>query len=723
MNFKKILLLGVLLIYTISTHAQSARIKKQYDIDKMIWPHNDVAKKIKYDAAKYKDQSAVVIYKKHYYDYKKMLRNVRYEHYYRSRVKILDKAALEYYSEFIYNDEKVKSGYLTHNIKINYGVNYFSVRIIKPNGKIIKINIKKNTVKEDKKNKLAIPNLEIGDIVDYYYYSYKNFFSRNGYTFDKIQTSLNGDYPIIKMDMDLRIQKRFLVNFQNSNGAPDLKKVKSKDPKQNRYILNLENIKPRKAKRYIFPLREYPSIKFQVYFITSSKNKLAVDGFLSKDDTKIKRSVSKEDVFQKLKPTLSKSATSSRYNSKYFSKYKKQSKHYKTKEEKIKHIYEHLNNKVLLILKGKSIEFYEYEYYLTLKNNFLVAIGAYLEKSSIKYDYVVTLPRKIGKIEDLLLYENIEIFVRAHLGNNKFLYLSDYNYDPLFTIAGEINPLLQGNTAYLISSDIKKITKIEIPAPKIDDNIADTKIEASINPDNITKTIVKQNIIAKGAMKKRYQHEYISMFQLEQSEQKPKTSSSKKRKRRWQIEREKREKEKEKEENKKIIKEAKKSTEDLFDFKVDEVTKIDVKSIGNKADNTVFEYSNEFIVKDGLIKKAGRNIILQAGKLYGKQLHIDQKDMDRTENIYKYYPNKNKYTIKITIPEGYKVKGLEHFNKSIKNETGSFVSTAKQEGNNVIIKVEEIYKHIYEQNSNWKKLVDILSESYQFTQEKLLLKK
>ena len=70
-----------------------------------------------------------------------------------------------------------------------------------------------------------------------------------------------------------------------------------------------------------------------------------------------------------------------------------------------------------------------------------------------------------------------------------------------------------------------------------------------------------------------------------------------------------------------------------------------------------------------------------------------------------------------------KLKALEKFNKKVENSTGGFISTAVQNGNIIIIKTSKFYNNYYEPNSNWPKMIDFLDDAYQFTQEKILLKK
>ncbi|MBK6642258.1 MAG: hypothetical protein IPG39_14050 [Bacteroidetes bacterium] len=81
------------------------------------------------------------------------------------------------------------------------------------------------------------------------------------------------------------------------------------------------------------------------------------------------------------------------------------------------------------------------------------------------------------------------------------------------------------------------------------------------------------------------------------------------------------------------------------------------------------------------------------------------------------------YEIAVTIPDGYKVEGIDKLNKDVDNATGFFKSTAKVEGNQLIITASKAYKTIYEKKENWPEMVKFLDEAYKFTQVKVVLKK
>ena len=114
---------------------------------------------------------------------------------------------------------------------------------------------------------------------------------------------------------------------------------------------------------------------------------------------------------------------------------------------------------------------------------------------------------------------------------------------------------------------------------------------------------------------------------------------------------------------------------------------------------------------------------MDIGKLIGGQVEIDEKEKDRKNNIYMGYSRSFDNNINITIPDGYTVSGIDKLNTSIINETGGFTSKVTIEGNILKITTHKYYENNYEPKENWSKMVSFLDATYQFTQEKILLKK
>jgi hypothetical protein len=159
-----------------------------------------------------------------------------------------------------------------------------------------------------------------------------------------------------------------------------------------------------------------------------------------------------------------------------------------------------------------------------------------------------------------------------------------------------------------------------------------------------------------------------------------------------------------------------------FEFEIEEVV-FELKNTGRFGSNQPFEYEENFVIKNNLVKKAGSNLIVEIGKILTDQIDVDKKEIDRKNNVYMSFPRSFDNEIIFEIPAGFTVMGLEKLNKKVENETGKFTSTASISGNQLTIRTIKEYKNYFEPNANWSKMVLFLDAAYQFTQEKILLKK
>ena len=167
---------------------------------------------------------------------------------------------------------------------------------------------------------------------------------------------------------------------------------------------------------------------------------------------------------------------------------------------------------------------------------------------------------------------------------------------------------------------------------------------------------------------------------------------------------------------------AKKEVEDDLDVKPVSFSDFKVLTTGNRHDQRDFTFSEKFSL-DGLVKKAGNNYIVNIGNLIGGQIQVKDQQRQRKYNVYMPYPRTLSYTIRFAIPEGYVAEGIENLNRSVENETGSFISKAVMETNKVVVTVNKTYKHSFEEAADWNKLLLFLDTAYDFSQQKILLKK
>jgi hypothetical protein len=143
---------------------------------------------------------------------------------------------------------------------------------------------------------------------------------------------------------------------------------------------------------------------------------------------------------------------------------------------------------------------------------------------------------------------------------------------------------------------------------------------------------------------------------------------------------------------------------------------------GFAGSNASMAIEEEFSM-DGWVKKAGNNYIVEAGKFAGSQLEIKADQRERKLDIFMPYARSFNNNITLKIPEGYTIEGADKLNKSVKNECGGFESTAKIEGNKLIITYYKYYNNLVEPASNWDKILAFVDAGFAFTKEKVLLKK
>lgn len=714
-------LLLLLLLVTTSIVAQDKKEVKEF-----FWGAKDEFKKANTVPDKWKNESAVIIHKREHYNYHKFGANVTYTSAIRKRIKLQDQAAVTEFSQFsyktkFYSNKAYGSGFWRR------GTNFIGVKVVKPDGKEIEIDAEKESKEVNGEQKLAISNLEVGDIIDFYFYSIEPFKSVYDYSFDAVETPLGDVYPTMDLKITLETENDFFVNFNTYNGAPQLKQIPTKSSGERSYELAEKNIEKNEFPRWFYPLAEMPCYKFQVIFARSGKFEKLADGFLSESEKEIKKTVAKQDIYDY-------------YNKKFVPngnldpiKDFLKGKTFASDEEKIREVYyfcrhEYYTRYLEAFIVNEAKLFYPFEYYgynpifFNSEESFINYFMYFLKKNEIDYDIIVATPRYNGSIDDLLIQGNVTKLIRVNTKNPVYLqYFSPY------TSADQIDYTVENSKAYVLEvSKGKKVTDastVMLPSSTYQENSYKTKTTLTL--DNFTGFAVKRESSYLGHLKENEQKDKFNFYDYVYEDYKKYGTTQ-------LLEYVKNKKKKEQYTNelnalvnkmKDNQKEAfEKSTEEEYEFDVDDY-KFEIKSTGRYGKKSALETEETFTVKNNLIKKAGDKYLVEIGKMLTSQIEIDQKEKDRKNNIYMVYPRSFENEIILEIPAGYSVSGLEKLNKKVENETGGFTSSAEVKGNQLVIKTFKYYKNYYEANANWSKMIAFLDAAYQFTQEKVLLKK
>ncbi|WP_109435378.1 DUF3857 domain-containing protein [Aquimarina sp. AU119] len=716
-----------------------AQPKKSEDIKAFIWGENDTYKKIPTIPEKWKNESAVVILdnQNHYYNKsKKSLDNFFLT---RRIIKLNDKAAVEKFSEFNYPTFLIEG---IKEIKT-----WMGIKIIKPNGDVKEVDVEKekiktssdkavyyygfikSKIKSDEIYKLAVPELEIGDIIDFYIYSYEEYKTSGSYVMDAIETTLGGEYPTMDFSLKLKVENDFFINFNSYNGAPQLKDITAPKQRDKEYQLSAKNVEKVESLQWLYPLVEYPSFKYQISFAKSNVYEDRTNAFLSEKEDIIKKGMTSEEMLEEYK---------NGYPLKYVAKDIK--KFFKEKELSQKELVEeayyymrhvYLNQYLEGVIATEEkltdlyypLVLYKDPILVTKQSQFLLRFGSFLKRNDIPFEIIKAKHRYDGSIDDLLIRKNLTSIIKVNLEEPIYVYPFGNN-----TFFNWIPSSVEGTKVYAMKftekyDKLEKVEKSKLPISKYTDN--NTKEISNITfDDTFSKITVHRESFLKGHNKVNQMNERLFFFDYVEAEYKKYGTTpfidllNKKNRKKYDqtfvAYKEKR--------SKKRLKRLEESTQGEFDFKIEDYT-YDIVNTGRNSTDDLLNYKEKYIIKDDLIKRAGPNHILEIGKLIGNQVSIEDNAKNRKENIYMPYPRSYNNEIIINIPEGYTVSGYEKLNMKVENETGGFISEANLNKDTLTVKAYKYYKNNYEPNGNWNKMLEFLEVAFQFSQEKILLKK
>lgn len=713
---KKLVLVLFLVLYSFSYAQNKAEIKEFF------WGKTDAYKNANSVPDKWKGESAVIIFKKEFYDFHKFGKNVTYTSAVRKRIKLLDANAVQEFSEFSFSERF----YTNKGFSFKKGTTTMGVKIVKSDGTEIEIDVEKEAKDSDDTKKLAISNLEIGDIIDFYYYTVEPFKSFYEVGFSPVENTLGDVYPTMDLKLLFETENDFFINFNTYNGGPELVETLNKGGER-QYELNAKDIEKNEFPRWFYPAVELPFYKFQVYFARSARFEAGAEAFLSEKESEIKKIVTKEDVFKyynfKFKPFGDISDINSFVKSKAFT----------SDEDKVREVYYYTRHiyftrYVEAFVANETNIFYPFGYYknpifIQNEEQFINHFMGFLKKNNIDYDIIIGTARYNGPIKDLLLENNVTLLLKVNTKNPIYL-----GFFSPFSSADQFNYNLEDTEAYALQvSKGKKVVDAEnatLPKTTAAEN-ATKRITKISMESNLSDLNVKRVSSYFGHFKEYEQTEKLEFYDYVNEDYKRYGTQSlldlvKNKKKQEQYQKEftaliERMKERKKEALKKVVSQE-------FEFEIDEVN-YTLLNTGRFGSNQPLEYEEKFVIKNNLVKKAGANFIVEIGKILTDQIDVDKKEKDRVNNVYMGFPRSFDNEIIFEIPAGYTVMGIEKLNKNVANETGKFISSASISGNQLTIKTLKEYKNYFEPNVNWLKMVSFLDAAYQFTQEKILLKK
>jgi hypothetical protein len=719
----------LLLICTGLTGMAQSRQEREYqedaeEIKKEIWDGKDPAFNVTTVPEKYNNESAVIIAMKFSMGAEHSRKQEHLATTLHERIKIQDKSALEEYSEF--NIQKLKQNSWSRGYKL---VSYMGIRIIKANGQQRDIDMKEAVnVKDedgDKEQKIAISDLQVGDIIDYYMRIYKDkstFYAAP----DPLDFSIGERYPILNFALDVRISRKMGISWRYLNAKDtELKRTKDEDD-NNVFTINKKDIPKVTDERWLYEKRTLPTLRI---------------AYMRDENNDVANGINEEDIKEYL--TYKIISVGNNYSANYAimkSEFPKVEKNY-LKDEDLKELTDAQLTELIYYYVRYCTLYREYTYsnievgqsrkYYTPKSHYVANVMRFMLKEyDIPCELAAAVPRSEGTLNDAVSFNDLEYFIIAYPADSKPVYCY---MGSMFSYPGELPSSLEGQEAYTVAVTGSKKEKeasfkrITLPYSKKEDNVSAETLDITFNPANLQQLNIARTLSAKG----QYRYQYMDMLlyedMLKHERKRVHTPTLLNADLNAQGSLYKRYGE--------YTEAFSKARKDMKETVVTNITN-DYSIKPTNPDSIYYEITEEglqhhsppFAMKqqftlDGLVKKAGNNYIVDFGKLITGQIELTTEQRTRSYDINMSYARTVAYQVTVNIPEGYKVEGIENLSKSVINDAGSFVSTTKQEGNSLVLTVRKCYNHAYEKAASWPQMIAFLDAAADFNKQKVLLKK
>ena len=641
----------------------------------------------------------------------------------------MDKNAVKEYSEFSFT-ENSRGAVNYKRGKEGQTVGY---KVIKKSGETEIVDLD-NAVEIQSENretakKIAVPNLQVGDIIDYFYHQTSNIQLLPTLTFTPVVTTLLSQYPVKYMRYRFDLDDIFYLSYRPINGAPEIKRIPGK--KFDSYTFEARNLEKQETAEMMYPYRSLPTLKYQVVY--GGQARTATRKYYDKQPDKVKSFLSEEELKDLIQMTYYTNIIA-----------KSEGGDFKYRLKTMGESYSELSDAELIKIYYRDRHFYEIErkledYYLENKEyplpygsryfvNQLRTVLTYLE---FDFEVLVTTKREYGDMEDAVLPAELEYLFWIKIKDGKDIYLPTYELHPdLDRIPAEFEGQKAvafapefGGSRYSSNRPIES-HKVVIPKSTYEDNQSVNDSEISFSED-LNSVLFKNTYTYSGHSKDFYQYRLVNLYDYweQDHEDLGVTHLLTKRGNRESV----KTKQLMEEQEKRYIEFADETVKAWManDYAAEEP---EIKNYKVLQTGRLGSGSNEFVYEvegslDNLIQRAGPNYLLSAGMLIGTQREIEEKDKDRKVDIHGGYARSFYNNVTVKIPEGYTVEGIDKLNMNVVNDTGAFISTAKIEGSNLIIKTEKWYADNYEPVEEWEKMLEFLEAAYEFTTVKVLLKK
>lgn len=701
--------------------------KRILEIKDEVWGWDMPAFKKRTVPDEYKNESAVVLAKhvdlRTFDDDHEIHRTVRV------LVKINDKAALETYSDFTFNQyELEKMGTVLDPFDRFTTMNYIGVRIFKPDGTMREIYSDEAVVTvvdrySKKERKLAIPDLQVGDLVEYFVRTERYVIHTNAYTEELFV--LGDEEPVMEYSVHVEAWKKvFALEYLSMNGAPDFKE--KTDGRMMELDLLVRNIPPQPVKLWMNPFRQIPMVRLHLCIGIRKE----MEG--RRKEGTIYRNPNARKVRGESKTSLERSRDyASKLTLPFLDEVTRQIKEYKkehenaTEEELASYIYYLVRYMGLYRVKPLDDILVDQRRNYSRFNEqfFLVYVNYLLVKNKIAADFVMVTPR-YGPSQDQI-FDTDDYNVVLKTTGKKPMFMSA---EGIFSNTHYIPSQYEGQKGPVVHGENGKgmFEEEDIALSPASQNKQTEHYKISFSKSDLQQLEIERNSSVIGHFKMDVQKSLLLFEDYYEEERKAlgikqsfmeEFADSRKNKALA-------------EEYRNAFDKARKDVktaflteiQEQFDKAPESLDNYKILKMGLRHTDPELAYTTSFKM-NGFMKKAGNNYILDAGKLIGSQMSVKTSQRERKADVHMPFARMFEYNMELNIPAGYTVEGADKLVRNVDNEWGSFIVTTNSKDGKLLIQVKKVYKNAIVPAAKWPMLLQMIDSAEEFQQQKILLKK
>lgn len=631
----------------------------------------------------------------------------------RMKIKLLDKSSVNDFSEiyfryadktdgfsaFVYKNDGTKK-----EVALNKAVS------IDDNDRVpdfFKSFFDRNISRRNEYYKVPVNDLVPGDILEFAAVTSSKFSVKglSYYPFDPQYELCNKPLPIMMHKIIVETDNKSFITAKSTNGAPEFQQ--SANGEFNVYTWTDRDRGRVKDVNFINEYMVLPMMKYQIVYTNGNEYK----GLFAGSKGQIKSEFDTREIGKKAFERYASAGNTYVYganaqlNAVYnfiWGKLKKLGLDDITDEMFIKQAYYHVRHTQV------------YSSYYYSEKQFAYLMGELMRRQKIPVDIIVTTPGNLTRLSDLLFEDELSWSVRV---KDKYVF-SATEHSNLYDMQENI----LGNDAYRLPLNSKETTEaVKIPESAAADNVSRYELAVTLDP-KMQDMDVSRISFHSGLQKKIYSAEALQFipymfedFKTYDGEDDMDALPTK-----YQDEYY---------EKRKALKEefARLKPEYMKKQAVEEFgTEITYKNFemmsdGRSMKKPDLKFKESFVIT-GKTRKAGKKVLVNLSSLMGGQLQIKKDERERTFDIDVRRPRTIQWNIRFTVPAGYTASGLENLNTNVENETGTFKSIAKMEGNVIVVDITKIYKQKNISKAKWPDMLAFVDAAYNFGHKLILLK-